>query len=1115
MIYFLKNTRIIQQWMILVVLLYSSIGLLAQGNNLIENGEFDNKLNNWDVFINQGDFSAKVVKGESMSGQNAVRTTLIDPGPDSFSVGIRQFVRTSARKNTIYNLSFQAKADADRPMVVELLLGGESTLFETVQLSQSVKEYKLTAISNADGEITVAFLMGTNTSNIVIDNVKLITGDQTPQISDRDVITNGEFNDGLNGWEELNNDGGDLTPSVATNENISGAYAFKSIINTAGTVPYSTGILQRIQSPSKIDHFYDVSFLAKAQAPRDIVVEYKINGKSKIYKTIKLTESPKRIRFTIPSNEVGTMELLFFLGVNSTTVYLDAISVVEDSDVPLSTMTANFDQAGIGGGGYVTGIYYHPTTPNLLYMRTDVGGAFRYNYEQKKWITLATNFPLGQENFYGINALALAPSNDNYVYISTGKSEFSDGQSDVLVSRNRGRSWTPTGLNKELFASSDFFNKIMGPALAVDPNNATRIYAGTANNGLWFKDGNKNWKRVNGIPNGATNLGVKSIVFAPNGDLIVGVPEVGVFRRINGENVFKKINGAPTSIYKIATNSQNHIYVATNNGIRIYANGNWRTQRSGKTITGLSIHPKNDNKIVAVESGFGSRRGEIYSTVNRGANWSTIRSGTNDYQRKRFPRWYPDFFWVNAPSSIHFNPHKSNAVTYADFFAVWHTNNIQKKPSIWRAYSRGHEETYVIDLVSPTAGPRLISGLADVLGFKWNKNLRQFPKTTLIDQPGDFVEGETVNNGTSIDYCSTSPKEKVFAANINNFGGQGFLFRTNDNFKTFTKRKVPGSMGRVAMSATTPENMVILTQGSESKVFFTKNNGVSWTPSNGAPEGLMDNMFRSRNLLTSDRVNGSVFYLYENGGRFYRSVDGGVNFSLVNNNLPTSANFDKWETKAMPAVENEVWVSLDNAGLYRSTNGGNSFQKIPGIKRSYTFGFGKGKVSGDPPVVYIYGQVNDLVGLFSSRDSGATWTYINSGIKWSNGPRSLTGDMQKYGYVYIGSNGSGILTVDIEDADKSEDSPNVKDIVDLDKSMYVYPNPAYKGYTDIKFMSEDVYSSKLLVYDFFGKLVSEMNVDMIDGENSIRIQTSTFSSGLYMAIVDTKNQKLVTRFIVN
>ena len=55
----------------------------------------------------------------------------------------------------------------------------------------------------------------------------------------------------------------------------------------------------------------------------------------------------------------------------------------------LSPVKYEYGNLKIGGGGFVTGITFHPTDSRTLYIRTDIGGIYRYDFDKQTWVYLA------------------------------------------------------------------------------------------------------------------------------------------------------------------------------------------------------------------------------------------------------------------------------------------------------------------------------------------------------------------------------------------------------------------------------------------------------------------------------------------------------------------------------------------------------------------------------------------------------------------------------------------------------------------------------------------------------------------------------------------------------
>ena len=86
------------------------------------------------------------------------------------------------------------------------------------------------------------------------------------------------------------------------------------------------------------------------------------------------------------------------------------------------TESYTWDNVAIGGGGFVSGIITSKTKQGLIYARTDVGGAYRWDADNSKWIPLLDWTSEDQVGYQGVESLATDPVEPNKVYMLVGTS---------------------------------------------------------------------------------------------------------------------------------------------------------------------------------------------------------------------------------------------------------------------------------------------------------------------------------------------------------------------------------------------------------------------------------------------------------------------------------------------------------------------------------------------------------------------------------------------------------------------------------------------------------------------------------------------------------------------
>jgi hypothetical protein len=99
--------------------------------------------------------------------------------------------------------------------------------------------------------------------------------------------------------------------------------------------------------------------------------------------------------------------------------------------------------------------------------------------------------------------------------------------------------------------------------------------------------------------------------------------------------------------------------------------------------------------------------------------------------------------------------------------------------------------------------------------------------------------------------------------------------------------------------------------------------------------------------------------------------------------------------------------------LHHSTDYGATFNTVAGTSAVADVSFGKALNDGAYPAVYISGTANNVAGIFRSDDGGAQFSRIDDDKHQFGYINHIAADPRKYGRVYLGSGGRGILYGDI------------------------------------------------------------------------------------------------------
>jgi len=679
-----------------------------------------------------------------------------------------------------------------------------------------------------------------------------------------------------------------------------------------------------------------------------------------------------------------------------------------------------WDSVAIGGGGFVSAVIPSRSEAGVVYARTDVGGAYRWDKRAGRWVALLDWLGDADTGLLGVDSLAVDPHNAGKVYLLAGIGYLQNGRTAILRSSDYGKTWAITETTGQFKTHGNGMGRNNGERLAVDPGNGDVLYAGTRWNGLFkSSDAGASWRHVASLdvkatPNGA---GISFVLPDPASvkdgaarRLYIGVSRYGsvgpnFYRSDDGGATFTPVQGAPAALMpqRAALDGAGKLYITFANGagphpnnrqpepmdrgqVWQYAidNGAWKdVTPAGFTapFSGISVDAKNPLRLaVSTISTYlpqGDAKGDrLFVSNDGGSTWSDViaRGFEKDLQGASWMAGHG----IHWASTLEFDPFDSKAAWVTSGNGVFHTADIDAKPARWSFHVRGLEETVPLNAVSVPGGP-LVSALGDIDGF-------------LHANPSRYSPIHMPQIGTTFGLAVASAKPGVMAR-----AGKAMYLTTDGGVHWKQTRSMNGEQGQLALSS---DGAVILhaPRGSP-EVYRSSDSGTSWS----VVRGLAGANLRP----VADSMAPKVFYAYDNGV-MQVSIDGGVSFSP----RARLAAGGSRVIRAAPGREGDVWVPLYGAGLARSTDAGASFAPLAGVTYCAAVGFGKAAPGASYPAVYIWGSVGGVRGIHRSLDGGATWARINDDAHQFGGPgdgQFIVGDMNRFGVVYMSTAGRGII----------------------------------------------------------------------------------------------------------
>lgn len=756
------------------------------------------------------------------------------------------------------------------------------------------------------------------------------------------------------------------------------------------------------------------------------------------------------------------------LGINGTIVSSAAVTATTETETA-NASGYTFGRVNVTGGGYMPSIIYNKSEKGLVYARSDMGGAYRWDVQNKKWIQIMDKFGFKDWNLTGCESIATDPIDTNRLYIAAG-TYTTTGKDNGAILRSTDKGETFERIDLPFKCGGNDAGRQMGERLNVDPNDNSIIYFGSRGTGLWKStDYGTTWNKVESftaIGDYAKDwtwdnkpIGIVWEVFDPSSSekgqpcqtIYVGVANKGkentIYCSKDGGETWNSVEGQPTYYWEntdkfdgnflpgraaLATNGMLYIsytnqsgpYDGTHGGVWKYntKTGEWTDITPVKDpdpnvyfwgYGGMTVDATNPNIIMTSTLNCWYPDANIYRSIDGGKTWTTFwkRDVSDGILRKNaYSMDYsasPWLDWGEVPEYPKMQPKLG-----------WMVGDVEIDPfdSNHVTWQDGATVFGVHDMTNLEQGKK-IKVQVEAQGIEETAALDLITPPSgyvqLISATGDvggFVHTDITKSpnmmtNPTISNCASLDYAELNPNMIVRCGDIGKVGISKDGGKIWTQAK-----GVISISSDTGGSYLTtggnISISADGKTVVYSPNGHGVVYSNDNGDHWIDSVgIPDSAKVISDRVNPKKFYAVSNG-EFYVSTDGGATFAKTVATLTGTTDMS-----AIPGVEGDIWIAAGDNGMWHSTDSGKTFQKLSNVEASLVLGFGKAAPGKDYMSIYTHSQIDGVYGIFRSDDTGKSWIRCNDdNHQWGYAGSSITGDPNIFGRFYLATNGMGIVT---------------------------------------------------------------------------------------------------------